>query len=104
MLITRMQPGLGRGVSARCWAAGGGWGWGRVWAAGASAQLRERTRLRKSGGRSERDVIEVKCKQLCRERLHSARAASFQSLEGREGGDRVQHLPCSIYLQTLAIS
>lgn len=56
MLITRMQPGLGRGVSARCWAAGVG--------GGASAQLRKCTRLRKSGGCSERDVIEVKCKQL----------------------------------------
>lgn len=61
MLITRMQPGLGRGVSA---VLGGGGEWGAGVGGGASAQLRKCTRLRKSGGCAERDVIEVKCKQL----------------------------------------
>lgn len=60
MLITGMQSGLGRGVSAEL-----GCGWGAGSGRGCASPTRKRHAcLHKSSQCWERDVIEVKCKQL----------------------------------------
>lgn len=92
--------GLGRGVSAEL---GCGWGAGCGWGCVSPAPKMQAC-LRKSGPCSERYVIEVKCKQLAEKGCIQPRLPPSRAWRGerREGGDRVQHLPCSIYLQTLA--
>lgn len=101
------QQDKGQAVPGGCSLPGCSRGLGRGAGAGrqcVSARPRARTRVCANQAAFGALRYWSQVQTACRGRPPSRGAAGFPGPRRSEGGDRGQHLPCSIYLQTLAIS